>query len=56
MFVGGGEVMLHEMQGLCACDLEYCEHHKLKHKLRLTVTVFSYFSVVYLTAQAHKHK
>lgn len=46
--------MLHEMQDLFVCDLEYCEPHKLKHKLHLTVTAFSYFSV-YPKAQAHKH-
>lgn len=46
--------MLHEIQGLYACDLGYCEHHKLKYKFHLTMTVFSYFSVVYSKAQAHK--
>lgn len=41
--------MLHEMQGLCACDLEYYE------KLHLTMTVCSYFSVVYPKPQPHEH-
>lgn len=49
IFWGEGIVMLHETQALCACDLEYCE------KLHLTMTVFSYFSVVYPKAQPQNH-